>query len=562
MRKRFFVFLLMSLTMIMLVQNFVFAETDDYPYADKVYGRYWDTDIDPWKFYYRECTSFVAWRLNSRNGVSFTNWYGGVQWGNAETWGTVAKNLGITVDNNPAVGAVAWWNTGTYGHVAWVESVDGPNVVIEEYNYPYGSGNYCERTISASSPTGYIHIKDLNLVSTDTSGSVIVTEGTYSLMPACATGSRLDVYGGSSVECANIQIFQKNDSDAQQFTITNVGGPYYKITAKCSGMVLDVQGMSTESGSNVYQCNWCGGENQKWVFYDAGDGYYYIRPAHNTNLSLDVDNAGSADYTNVKVHSSNESNAQKWKLDNVSTNTAGSVIVNEGTYSLSPACATESRLDVYGGSSMECANIQIFQKNDSDAQQFTITNVGGPYYKITAKCSGMVLDVQGMSTESGSNVYQCNWCGGENQKWVFYDAGDGYYYIRPAHNTNLSLDVDNAGSADYTNVKVHSSNESSAQKWKMNSVEYNDEDVTAKITQFNASQSSNEYITNITTTNVPLAGTVWIAAYDSINRMVDIKKVSSNTVAQVSFPATVVKLKAFVWDIEHIKPLTESIVAE
>ena len=135
----------------------VFA-VDDYPYKNQSYGTYRvPQDVDPWNFYYRECTSFVAWRLNNNNGVAFTNWYGGVKWGNAGNWGNAASSIGITVNNTPAVGAVAWWST---GHVAWVSAVNGNSVTIEEYNYGY-NGNYNTRQVSNVS--GYIHIKDLTV---------------------------------------------------------------------------------------------------------------------------------------------------------------------------------------------------------------------------------------------------------------------------------------------------------------------------------------------------------------------------------------------------------------
>lgn len=133
---------------------------DDYP--DKYKNAQPDTIVDEWNFYNRECTSFVAWRLNSRNSISFTNWYRGVKWGNASNWAGAARSLGITVDMNPAVGAVAWWETGTYGHVAWVSSVDGNNVTIEEYNgygHPYA---YNKRTISKTEVGSYIHIADIS----------------------------------------------------------------------------------------------------------------------------------------------------------------------------------------------------------------------------------------------------------------------------------------------------------------------------------------------------------------------------------------------------------------
>lgn len=131
---------------------------DDYPDYYKNAER--DAIVDEWNFYNRECTSFCAWCINNRNGVSFTNWYGGIRWGHAYNWGNAAKQLGITVDKTPAVGSIAWWDSGTYGHVAWVSEVKGNTVVIEEYNYKY-AGSYNSREINASNPTGYIHIKEL-----------------------------------------------------------------------------------------------------------------------------------------------------------------------------------------------------------------------------------------------------------------------------------------------------------------------------------------------------------------------------------------------------------------
>lgn len=100
---------------------------DDYPSEYK--NATADSVTDQWNFFNRECTSFVAWCLNSRNGVSFTNRYGGVLWGHVKDWGGAARSLGITVDMNPVVGAVAWWDTGTYGHVAWVKAVSGNTTI-------------------------------------------------------------------------------------------------------------------------------------------------------------------------------------------------------------------------------------------------------------------------------------------------------------------------------------------------------------------------------------------------------------------------------------------------
>ncbi|WP_200332395.1 FG-GAP-like repeat-containing protein [Leucobacter sp. L43] len=122
---------------------------------------------DEWNFAYRQCTSFVAWRLNSANGVPFSNQYMGLwAWGNAGEWGDSARKVGIPVDTTPEVGAVAWSgayyrDASEFGHVAWVADVlsDG-NIVIEEYNYGWG-GSYNMRVVHPRQFQGYIHIKDL-----------------------------------------------------------------------------------------------------------------------------------------------------------------------------------------------------------------------------------------------------------------------------------------------------------------------------------------------------------------------------------------------------------------
>lgn len=139
------------------------AEGDDYPAKWRDFAR--DSVVDDWGYYNRNCTSWVAWALHARNGFE-------MPWaiGNAENWGNWAETHDYTVDANPAIGAVAWWDTSIsdYGHVARVKSVDAAKdeVTIEEYNWG-DTGNYNCRTIKKGNPTGYIHFAD----SADSGGS-------------------------------------------------------------------------------------------------------------------------------------------------------------------------------------------------------------------------------------------------------------------------------------------------------------------------------------------------------------------------------------------------------
>lgn len=160
-------------TLVGVGQGIVSAEVlgDNYP-------SYWknaapDTIVDSWTMWNRECVSFVAFRLNAANGYSLP-----VGYGNANTWGSIARSRGIRVDKIPAVGSVAWFDSyvggaGYMGHVSWVADVQGDSVVLEEYNFNAGQGphRYHRRTIHKSQVSGFIHFKDLG-GSTSSSASV------------------------------------------------------------------------------------------------------------------------------------------------------------------------------------------------------------------------------------------------------------------------------------------------------------------------------------------------------------------------------------------------------
>ena len=144
--------------------------TDDYPGRLKIAAQ--DALVDPWLFYNRECTSFVAWRLNHDAGIAFTNQYDGHHWGDAAIWKKAAVDSGVLVDSSPRLGAVAWWAKGSpgssRGHVAWVLAVDGSSITVEEYNYLH-AGRYDQRTISTSSsswPSAFIHVGDVDVQNT------------------------------------------------------------------------------------------------------------------------------------------------------------------------------------------------------------------------------------------------------------------------------------------------------------------------------------------------------------------------------------------------------------
>lgn len=93
--------------------------------------------IDPWSFYWGECVSYTAFavRTYTRHKDFVNNWKG-AHFGNAKEWDEAARQVGIPVDQTPAVGAIVQHNRNAWGHVALITTVhpDG-SFDANEYNH-------------------------------------------------------------------------------------------------------------------------------------------------------------------------------------------------------------------------------------------------------------------------------------------------------------------------------------------------------------------------------------------------------------------------------------------
>lgn len=177
---------------------------DDYPASWK----YQTETADPWGYNMSYCTSFVAHRLSRVNGFETPSGLG-----DAKYWASNARLYGYRVDNIPALGAVAYDVSGVHGHVAWVASVSGDAVTVEEYNY----GNqlaYHYRTVSKNSFTGYIHFKDLSSSSSSQSSDSFPTSGTYRFT------SRLGVKNEPKISSPDIAYYEPGEVVNYDKTLT------------------------------------------------------------------------------------------------------------------------------------------------------------------------------------------------------------------------------------------------------------------------------------------------------------------------------------------------------
>jgi|SRR5579871_134309 len=107
-----------------------------YPYATRCPQAGIENVVDRWGMYACNCTSYVAWALQT-NGRRIDWFVPGAM--NAWNWPHVARLAGFRVDREPRVGSVAAWPhlAKPFGHVAYVTGVPGPGLVdVAEYNLP------------------------------------------------------------------------------------------------------------------------------------------------------------------------------------------------------------------------------------------------------------------------------------------------------------------------------------------------------------------------------------------------------------------------------------------
>lgn len=110
---------------------------------------------DSRSYCWRNCTSYVAYKL-SKSGVPKQYF---AKLGHAKQWAEAASKRGIRKGTVPRVGAVAYWNGGEFGHVAWVEAVhaDG-SVLASSYNGFTESYSVQDRV----RPEGYIYFGNVS----------------------------------------------------------------------------------------------------------------------------------------------------------------------------------------------------------------------------------------------------------------------------------------------------------------------------------------------------------------------------------------------------------------
>ena len=284
----------------------------------------------------------------------------------------------------------------------------------------------------------------------------------------------LDVPSGSLDSGVAMQLYSRNDTDAQTFEFEKTGDGYYAIRNMKSGLYLSLYTTWAElrNGTAVTQQSWYSGLSQKWCVKPVGNGQYVVSSAMDCSMVLDVSGGVASNGSAVQAYADNGTAAQRWsfspaktlrqRVDELAAANAGTVAA--GTYSVASALGSSHVLDAAGAGTADGTAAQLYSANGTDAQAWVVEDAGGGYVTVRNAASGLALDVPAADASSGARLQLWTPNGSWAQKWVAVRDGGGVRLVS-ALSDSLSVDLPGASTADATRLQLYADNGTAAQRW-------------------------------------------------------------------------------------------------
>ena len=535
------------------------------------YGEWYGIPNGAW------CAMFVCWCANEA-GISTdviprfslvgdgVNWFQNKgQWRNAGTY--------------PQKGDIIFF--GTSSHVGIVESVSGDTVYTIEGNVHDGSGyNYGVRRLSYSVYNSYIQgygVPDYGDVPPPTLDEPYVSSATgegFTVSanlgggissvwlniygPSGSNGYRVSASSGSFSHYIkysdyggygkySVHLYAENSSGEQVAKGLNNIYPSDNFGIEFYGIILNLKcwkPIEVCDDNYVRLATETGVARQVWKFVRESNGSYKIISAQNGKV-LDVETAGDVDGLSVHTYEDVSGSNQRWTFAE-----------QNGGFLLRPCNSGSRVLDMNGNNTSDGTKIQIWEKNNTDAQIFQIytgkeVQLKSPTLSATA------------GTSTSNTIFNWNEVYGEKRYDVkiwngTYWVGDAYhiewgakkpYSIKlPAGHYEAYVDASNELQIKMSNVVTFDVAEDSSAI-----------NIFSKLTVTDTNCNVHADIKYLTQSAVYAA-----ALYTSDGKLLDVQTTpveSGANSANVAFAKQdgAAYVKVFLWDnMKSMQPLTES----
>lgn len=253
-------------------------------------------------------------------------------------------------------------------------------------------------------------------------------------------------------------------TDKKSVPASFTNGAAYRIKNSNSGLYMQVDGAKAENNANVQQ--WGSSDetiHDIWKLIDAGDGYYYLASAVGDGGTYVLDVAGkkTANGTNIDIYQYNGGDNQQFMF---TQNADGSYKI------LTKISDNQSSIEIADAGTGSGDNVQQWEINGASCQNWILEPVTNPgcsmntnvSYEFQNKHSGMVMDIESGTMAENTNVQQ--WTTGhyDSQKWILqkFAGGGNYYYIRSLANRDYVLKAMGAENGSNLAIVPYSSKDS------------------------------------------------------------------------------------------------------
>lgn len=313
---------------------------------------------------------------------------------------------------------------------------------------------------------------DSSTTASDPSKYAALDAGTYFLTSTLSGHRVLDVTGGSVSAGTAIQLFNRNETTAQQFVLEDLGNAQYAFKNVKSGLYLCYPSDAALLSSHPVLSQRSASDNAwgyAWHASPVSEGYVFS-PVTSDDYAIDIASANDSNGTEIRLFQVNGSAAQVFTLQKPKATIIAELAaahvsdLADGTYYIRSAKSSWQTLDVAGGSRSSGANVQINALNATDAQAWIVSHDQNSFVTLTNSGSGLVLDVFGGSAQSGTNVQQYASNGSAAQKWIAVKDGVSIKLVS-ALDPSICLDIAGGNTSNGTNVRTWSDNGTIAQRW-------------------------------------------------------------------------------------------------
>lgn len=293
-------------------------------------------------------------------------------------------------------------------------------------------------------------------------------DGTYYIRANFSETKVLETQNGSTSNKTRVILNTFAKKNNQRWKVVHDEKGYVTFINEKSGKALDVANGGREGNKTVWQYNANGTAAQKWIAIKDETNYIFIS-ALGENISFSI-NGNSAEIADV-----NGADSQKFQMINVSPKVPKcDEYIKSGWYYIKPASNTDYAIDVQNKSGANKANIQLGKSDSSTSQMFFLQYDDG-YYSVRNRNSGKMLDIEQGGFMPTTNVWQYNDNSTKAQRWALQKNDNGSYTFISVHN-GMALDISKGAVASGNNIQVYTPNQSIAQQWKLQLVDDNEMD--------------------------------------------------------------------------------------